>query len=271
MCLYDISKEQAMPTSTQLLLIATIALPCSCHAPSLDASAHYGRVGLGGGILADSTSGTAINSWSELGLGGSEGAPGATFDAEWGISHLSISTSQSHFHGSGSISSEIEIDGDTISVGSDVESDLEFGVTSALLTWDLMPAEFDFELGLGVAVLGLDMELQEKLTSTEVNTDETLPIPVLAARVGLTNGPWDAEATLTGLDVDVDGASVVFFNLDAQGRYHLIKGTDLAEGADRIDAYLLLGYRATDLDLEDDQTQISLDLTGPYIGLRMSF
>ena len=260
-----------MPTSSRLLLIVTLSLPCSCRAPSLNASAHYGRVGLAGGILADATPGAGTNSWSELGLGSSEGAPGATFDSEWGISHLSISTSQSHFRGTGSISSDIEIAGDTISVGSDVESDLDFRVSSALLTWDLMPSEFDFELGLGLAVLDLDMELQDTLTSTEVTTDESLPIPVLAARVGLTNGPWEAEATLAGLDVEVDGTSAVFFDLDAQARYHLIKGTDLAVGADRLDAYFLLGYRATDLDLEDDQTQISLDLSGPYIGLRMSF
>jgi len=256
-----------MPTSSRLLLIATLSLPCSCRAPSLNASAHYGRVDLGGGILADAAPGGTKNSWGELGLGNSEGALGATFDSEWGISHLSISTRQSHFRGTGSISSDIEIDGDTISVGSDVESDLEFGVSSALLTWDLMPAEFDFELGLGLAVLDLDMELEDTLTSTAVTTDETLPIPVLAARVGLTNGPWEAEATLAGLDVQVDGTSAVFFDLDAQGRYHLIVG------AERLDAYLLLGYRATDLDLdnEGDETQISLDLSGPYIGLRMSF
>lgn len=246
-----------------------LALLASCGAPSLDATARYGLMGLDGDIRTDTSVGATTNGWDDLGLDDEEGAPGATLNLKWGMPHLSISTQSTGFSGTGIIESEIDLDGEIIGVGASVHSDVDLGVTSALLTWDLAPGDFEFGLGLGIVALDLEMQFVEDATATTATTDESLPIPVLAARVGLSAGSWEVAGTLAGLEVDVEGDSVSFFDLDAYGKYHFMGGED------RLGASFVFGYRETNLDIdyEDgaDEVDAELGISGPYIGLRLSF
>ena len=258
-----------MTRARQLLPLATLALLAACGAPGLDATARYGFVDLDGGVLTDTTVGAAENTWDGLGLDDTEATPGATVDLKWGSPHLSISTQQSGYSGQGVLNSEIEIDGDTIAIGTTVDADVDIDVTSALLTWDLAPGDLEFGLGLGIVGLGLDMQFADTGSSTVVASDETLPLPVLAARLGMSQGPWSLAGTLAGFDIDIDGDELSFFDFDAYGKY------SFAGGDERMNAAVVVGYRSTDLsvDYEDgpDRVDADLELTGPYIGLRLSF
>jgi hypothetical protein len=254
---------------TRLLLIPLVLL-AACSAPTLDASVRYGLNSLDGDILTG-TGGTVVaNSFNDLGLNDDEPTPGATVDFKWGSPHLSISTQSSSFSGSGVLSSQLEIGGDIISVGADVDSNIDVGVTSAILTFDLAPTSA-LELGIGVGVVALDLNLRfrEDLSGTTVESDEVIPIPVLAARAGMEFGDWEVGGVVSGLDIEVDGDSVQFVDLDVFGKYHF------AGGQDRISASFLFGYRSTDLTVDyadsGDQVDANLTVAGPYIGLRFSF
>jgi hypothetical protein len=258
-----------MMRATCLLPLTPLVLLASCGAPSVDATARYAMLGLDGDIRTDTSVGAATNSWDDLGLDDEEGTPGATVNLKWGMPHLSISTQGSSFSGTGIIESEIDLDGEIIGVGAQVDSDVDLGVTSALLTWDLVPGDFEFGLGLGLVALDLDMKFLDDVTGTTATTDETLPVPVLAARVGLSAGSWEAAGTLAGLEIDVEGDTVSFFDLDAYGKYHFMGGED------RLGASFVFGYRDTNLDLDyedgPDEVDVELGISGPYIGLRLSF
>lgn len=253
---------------TRLLL--PLALLAACSAPTLDASLLYGLQELDGHIKTGTGGATVANSFDDLGLNDAEGALGASVDLKWGSPHLSISTQSTEFSGSGILSSQLEVDGDIISVGSAVDSDIEVGVTSALLTFDLAPTDtVEFGLGVGIVALDLDLRFREDITATTVSTDETLPIPVIAARLGIDIGSWEVGGVLSGLDIEVEGDSVKFFDLDVYGRY------DFFGGAERAAVSLMLGYRSTDLaiDYEDgaDTVDAELEVSGPYFGVRFSF
>ena len=151
-----------------------------------------------------------------------------------------------------------------------MDSSVDLGVTSGLLTWDLAPTDsVEFGLGFGIVALDLELEFRENITPTTVSSDETVPVPVLAARVGISAGAWEVAGVLSGLDVDADGDQVTFFDLDAYGKYHI------AGGGDRLGAAFIFGYRATELDVEyddgSDRVDANLEVSGPYIGLRLSF
>lgn len=252
------------------LLTTPLLFLAACGAPTIDASARYGYWGLDGNVLTDTSLGAQANDFDSLGLGDREGAPGARADFKWGMPHLTISSTDSEFGGTGLITSEIELGGDTISVGAMVESDVKLGVDEALLTWDFAPTgAVEFGLGFGVVLLDMDMRFHESLTSTTASTDETLPFPVVALRAGVQSGSWEFEGSLAGFDVEIDDDAVSFFDLDVFGRYHF------AGGEKRGGVSLLLGYRALDLSVDytdgGDSVDADAELSGPYLGLQVSF
>lgn len=257
-------------THARLPIPLSPLLLAACATPSLDATPRYGLMSLDGEVQTDASPGAEPNSFDQLGLDDDEDTPGASLDLKWGMPHLSISTQSTNFTGSGTVTSELEIGGDTITVGSDVDSDIDLGITSALLTWDLAPTDrVEAGLGFGLVLLDLDLHFREQSTSNTVESQETIPVPVLAGRLGLRAGPFEVVGTLSGLDVEIDDDSATFVDLDVSGKYHL------AGGSDRLNAWLVLGYRATDLELEytedGDDVATDLEVTGPYLGLTFSF
>lgn len=258
-----------MTRLSQPLALTSLLLLAACSAPSMDASLQYSPQSLSGGVLTDTTAGAAENTWSGVGLDGSADALGVAFGLEWGAPRLDISTRQAGYSGRGELNSEIEIDGDTIGVGTTVDSDLDVSVTKALWTWDIAPGDLEVRLGLGLVGLGVDMRFEDTASSSVVSSDEIVPVPVLAGGIGKSFGPWAVAGSLSGFDVKYADESLSFYDLDAYGKYSFIGGDKRLSGA------LVLGYRWTDfsLDLEDGGDRINADLgmTGPYLGLRLSF
>lgn len=259
-----------MPLLRTTLLALPISLLAACGTPSIDADARVALLGLDGDILTDSAPGAPANSFQDLGLGDNEAAFGIGVNVKWGGPHVSIGTESVSYSGTGMIQSEIDIDGQTIPIGATVQSHVDLGLTNLLITWDVAPGNA-VEVGLGFGVVAMDLEMRffEESTSTTVSTEETIPIPVLAARVGLQSGPWEAVGVLAGLDVSIDDSSATFFDLDLHGKYHI------AGGKDRAKASFTFGYRSLDLDLEyqdgGDRVEAGFGLTGPYLGLNLSF
>ncbi len=258
-----------LPNSRQILLASGLLLLGACATPSLQGAARYGRTQLDGGILTNSGGVGTRNTWDGLGLGSTEDTPGASVDFKWGGPHLSVSTEKSSFSGRGTLQSTIDLGGNTINTGQTVDSDLDIGISSAILTWDIAPTDFELGLGLGLFALDLDMRFRDVATSTVVSSSETVPIPVLAARLGLSRGPWKLGGTLSGIDVDISGDQARFVDLDLFGQY------SFAGGDKHLNAAILFGYRSTDLSVQyddgTDNVDADLTATGPYIGLRLSF
>ncbi len=259
-----------MSTRATLGLLALLLPLGACGAPRLEGAARYGLMELDGDLLLSSDGTGASNSYDELGLGDEEGAPGVNVDFKWGAPHLAISTQSSSYSGTGTLTSEISFEGDVIPIGADVDSDLELGVHSAVITFDMVPRE-DIEFGLGVGLVGLQFEadFRELGVGTRVSTDETLPIPVLAARAAIEDGDWELVAAVSGLEIEVDDDKVTFIDIDAYLRWCFLGGED------RLGTSLAVGWRDTTLDLDydedGDEVEADLGVGGLYVALRFIF
>jgi hypothetical protein len=254
------------------LLVPAVPLAillASCAAPTLKAGARYVLVEPDGDIGISDTNVTARNSLSDLGLDDDEGTPSAYVDFKWGSPHLRLATQSSSFEGTGTLAADFSIDDVDISAGAAVDSRLDLGVHSAILTFDLIPGFPEFGLGFGVSGLAIAGDFTKLGTSSQVDFDETIPIPVLAASFEFELGAIEVGGVASGLSVSLDDDEVSYFDIDVYGAWNF------AAGQDSLGASLVLGWRQVDLDLEyeDDTEAVDLDLSfsGPYLGLQVNF
>jgi len=252
------------------LLFAALPL-CSCAAPRLDAALRYGPVDVSGDVAVSSTGLVLKNDIeSDLGVGGDDGVLGGRLDLDLGSGRLTLSTQTSDHAGLGFLTAEVSEDGVVIPVGAQVATRLELGVTDAVMTFDLVPAdEVELGLGVGVSLVSFDSGLTEVATGQQVTTDEDVPIPVLAARLGVRRGDFELQALLAGLAVEIESDKASYLDFDAYARWRFLGG-----GAGRPDASALLGYRSLSIDLEyekDGSVDAGLKFAGPYVGLLLSF
>lgn len=247
------------------LTLLTLFL-AACGLPNLDVDARYGEFGIDGSLsIADSGTFNASNDLDTLGLGDEEGTVGVAAQIKWGSPHLYVSTQESSFSGTGVLQADLKTDFGTITAGSAVDSDLDFGLTSAILTFDLVPGPWEFGLGVGVSLISIDATFQDLTSSERVETDETLPVPGVAISLGVGLGPIDVSFIASGMSISVEDGEVTYYDADLTGRWDF----------GRFGGSLLFGWREADYDIEyDDGTDsIALDLnySGPYVGLRISF
>jgi len=256
-----------MPRSAALLV--PLALLPACTTPHLDAMGRYGQFSLDGDLAVSSTGVSSANSIDTLGLDDEEGALGARVDFDWSTAHLTVATQTSEFEGDGRLESEISYGGNTIGVGANVSSDLELGVSSAAVTFDLIPGPVELGIGLGAMYVSLDAAFVEDGTGEKVSTDESVPFPVLAARAGIELGGLELAGLLTGLSIDVDEGKADVFDLDLFGRWNFLGGDDHLGGS------VMLGWRQATIDVEyedgDDEVAVDVDYSGPYVGLVLRF
>lgn len=257
------------PTALVSTLALSLAGLSACSLPRLDAMARYGQYGLDGDIAISSSGASASNDIDTLGLDDTEGAAGAVVDFKWGMPHLSISTQSTSYSGDGTLDADISFDGNTIDAGTDVASDLDLDLTTGVLTFDVLPGPVELGLGFGVTLVGFDMKFVEDGTGETVDTDERAPIPVLAARAGMQFGSLEVGGLLSGMSVNSGDVDASLFDLDLFGRWNFIGGEDHLGGS------LVLGWREVnfDVDYEDGDDDVNLDLgySGPYIGLLVRF
>ncbi len=247
------------------LTLLTFSL-AACSLPSLDVDARYGEYSIDGSLLiASSGSFSASNNLETLGLGDEEATPSLAAQIKWGAPHLYISTQESNFSGTGILEATLETDSGTITAGSAVDSELDFGLTSAILTFDLVPGPWEFGLGVGVSLISIDARFQDLGSSETIETDEVLPVPGVALSLGFGLGPIAVQLIASGVSVSIDDGDVTYYDADLMGRWDF----------GRFGGSLLFGWREADYDIEyddgTDQVAIDMKYSGPYVGLRISF
>jgi hypothetical protein len=238
----------------------------SCAMPTVGIEPRVGPVEVDGDIsVVAAGAPTSKNSTGDLGIDDDDSGFAVRGDFKWGMPHLSVALQQTTHDSSGVLSAPFG--NPPIAPSTPVTTDFDLGLHNAYLTFDLIPG--DWELGLGLGLVLLDIDFTTTDGTNPVSADELLPVPVLAARGGV--GLWriDFEA-LAGLSaIDTGDADVSFLDLDVNGRLRLFGDGDRATGS------LTLGVRHTDLDAEyeDGADDVDLDLTfsGPYLGFRLQF
>ncbi len=250
------------------ILLALGAGLCSCALPQFDLQPRYGPLDVDGEFGLSSTSVSAKADLTEMGLE-EENAFGARADFKWGLPHLVLSGQTSQHEGTGTLDAQISQGSNTIPFGANVSSSLDVGVYSGLLLFDLFPGKtFELGLGAGVALLDYDISVEDQGTGTTVQSDESLPLPVLAADVGVQLGSFELGLLASGLTFDYGGDSGTLFDGDASLRWRFLGGED------HLRASLVLGWRAllVDVDVEEqgDSVEGNADLSGPYLGLEVT-
>jgi len=254
------------PLPAPLALTAVLALQ-GCALPGLAVEPRYGPVNLSGDLGVAATGVSADNSVEDLGLGDDDGTPGLRADFDWGSPHLVMILRKSTHDGSGTLSADIEQGGTTIPAGTDVVSDLDLGLNTFYLTVDVVPGEPELGVGLGVSLARVDWLASDTSGAATIDVDETLPLPFLAARARFPAGRVEFEGLLGFLGVTVLEQRYTYVDLDLSGRLRLFGEGHRAAG------WVVLGLRYTHLDVEfdagDDRAALDLDLSGPYLGLRL--
>jgi len=240
----------------------------SCALPTLGVEARYGPVNVDGDVGLSAGNVTANNSVDDAGIDDDDGAPSLRGDFKWGLPHLSVTLQQSTHDGSGRLGADLSSGGVTIPAGTQVDTDMDLGLHTAYLTFDLMPG--DWELGLGVGVVAFDLDLKAgDGMGNSVSTDELVPIPVIAGRAGISLLRFDFEALAGFMDWSAGSDDVTFLDFDVNGKFRL-----LGEG-DHTTGWVVAGLRYTDIDAEyedgSDDVAVDMQFTGPYLGLRFVF
>lgn len=249
-----------------LVLLALAFLPlAACGAPQFAVTPEYGLTKFEGDFAISNGTVGATTSLESIGLDDREGTFGARADLKWGSPHLSVSASKLSTSGSGRTTVTLSQGTTTIPLGTDVDSDLDLTQANAIVTFDLVPTDtVEFGLGLGVEAAKLKTEIAATGLGASIDTDESVPIPVVAARFGLDLGPFVFDALLAGIKIDYSGDELTFYDLDARATW---------QATDHV--HLLLGYKRWDVDLEyedsGDNAVLDTVASGPYVGLTIAF
>ena len=255
------------------LLIALPGLCTACFLPKLQVAPYIATYEASGHIaaVADSGSISASNEadLSDLGLDGVESSVGARLDFEWLGAHASINTMDTSFGGDGQVDTDITLEGQTISAGTDVRSDLDLTSFTGALTWDIIPTELlDVELGVGLTQLELDFQLDPD-GADSVGTDASRTIPLVVGRVGSSLAGLDFNGTLGVFKANVGGFDGTISDLDLNASYGIIGGDNHLRGA------LMVGYRRFEIDSSysdsDSDVEANFRISGPYFGVNLSF
>ena len=248
--------------------LALCASALAACAPTLGLQARYGTFDVDGDVGIASGSVTSDNSVDAMGIEEDDSVPSVRGDFQWGTPHLTVTLQESTHDGDGRLEAEISEGGVTIPAGSRVSTDLDLGLHTAYLTFDLIPGDWELGVGVGVVAIDLDLATTDELGNT-VTTDELLPVPVIAARVHGELGPVAVEALAGGMTYSEGDDEITFLDLDANGSLRILGSGDRATG------WLTLGLRYADIDAEyadgGEEVTADLQLTGPYLGLRLAF
>lgn len=260
------------PTARPLFVVSVLfavllsgAVFSGCSAPSVSAAPLLGFTKLKGDFAASSGAVTASNDFEDLGIDERETEAGARVDLKWGAPHLTFSFARVDQSGDGTTTAQLENDGVTIPVGATVSSDIELTRGAAIVTFDVLPTDVvELGLGFGVELMQIDGTITATVGGNSIETDETVPLPVVAGRATVNVGIFDVSLLATGMNVSIDGDEVNFLDLDLQARMSVFEH-----------GRLVVGYRdwSADLEYDDDGDQIEadLELEGPYIGFALTF
>lgn len=250
-----------------LLALAASLTLASCGAPGASVTPFIASVGIDGDLaVGDGAGVTVASNFDDLGLDDNEAVVGGVVRLNFAGAELSVAGYGVDFSGTGTATGDFEYQGSTISAGTDVATDLRLDTARALFTWDIIPLDgLDVGLGVGATLMDLDLNLREiGGAGTTIQTDELIPVPLLAARAAWTWGPVDLRADAGGLVIEYDESEASIFDIGISAAVDLFGVGDL-----------VVGYKTMKVDAEySDQNAVvdtDLDLEGYYMGVQFSF
>lgn len=242
----------------------------ACSAPSLYVTPRISQLDIQGDVgiqQGSSLSGQA--SIDSLGIEEDTSVPGGRVDLLAG-GHWTVSAQKSSHDGDGIADATLSSGTVTINVGDPVHSEFDFGLYSGAVTFDLVPGDtVEVGIGLGLAALDIDARFTDQLTSQEVSTNEIVPVPSLAGRVGVSMGPVEVSGLVNWIKLNYRDTDASYLDVDAMARLRILGSGDHFSG------YVAAGYRflnvQADYESDGNSIDVDVDFSGPWIGLSLSF
>jgi hypothetical protein len=235
---------------------------------SIEAGVRYSLLSPSGEMGAKKDDEAKQTNLKDLGIDSAEGAIGISIGSQYRRLQFFLSGQQSSFSGTGTTLEEISQGPITIPSGVPVSTTMDLGIYSFIAAYNLIPG--DYRLGLGLGVMGLDLEITYTALSdnAQIKIDETYPLPLLALSGSANWKRLEFAALIGGAYINYEGDKVGYLNADIAARYAFYKGN-------RVSGMVSLGYRYIGmvLDIEADNAMFNLDMdfTGPYVGLRIKY
>ncbi len=205
-----------------------------------------------------------------LDLGRDDTAFGARADLKFGSPHLVLSLSRDEFEGEGSLTGQLSDNGVVLLAGTDVGTNVDFGIYSGLLTFDLVPSDMvEVGIGFGLHIVDLDARVTSRDGGNpgEIDLQATLPIPVVALQAAVEFGRFEIHGLASGMSIRASGDEATFYDLELGARFRI-----LGEG---VTGSIAAGWKYSRLDAEyeddNDNASVDLRLSGPYIGITIAF
>ncbi|MFT4711190.1 MAG: hypothetical protein ACI9D0_001951 [Bacteroidia bacterium] len=251
------------------LALLALSLLGSCGLPKAGFTPRFVTFDVEGDLLVSEGGASLASDVETMGFSKDSNSFAPRADFAWGAFEMTLAHSSTDHSGTGVADASLEFGGgDVILPGENIESDFELGLTELIMTWDLIPGDtVDFGIGFGATLADVDLTITSlDNPGIQYETDESLPIPMIAGRLAIELGDFNAEALVSGLSVDVDGDKATVIDMDIGLRYNLVDIGGEVMGA------ITLGYRSFDLELEYDDdggeaVDIDIGFSGPYFGL----
>jgi len=237
----------------------------------------YGEWEIDGDFAAVDTSGTATTdvrtSTQDLGLTEKDESFSGRVDVKWAGGRVTASNLDASYAGSGMVTTDITLDGTTISNGTPVDSMMDFDILSGTVTWDVIPGQtVDVALGVGGGIMDIFAQFDD-MGGNVISTDEEAPFIMPAAHISADVGP--ILVSLLGSYIDTDWLSLddedvnaTIFDIDLNASYKVIGS------GDRLRGFVTLGYRevSVDAEYEDGTSSVAteFDLSGVYFGVTLT-
>ncbi len=256
------------PLASRAFVLILAALP-GCTTPRMLLIPRVQSAKLSGSLAASASGVSLVRNDlpSDLGLAERETEAGARLDLAFGRGRWTLAYAPASFSGHGTLSADVSADNVTLPATTVVDSKAEMNIGTALWTYDLLPSEV-FELGLGLGLHTLEYRMEITDGSSTVAIDKTVPIPVLALRLGASFGQFGFSALASGLKATGGTGAVEFVDLDLLGCYRIPTGERLSLAA-------VLGWKQTRIDLDytegGDRRATEFQISGPYLGLSLGF
>ena len=210
-------------------------------------------------VTADGLTGTVIDVDDDLRLDDSDEI---FLDAglQLGSFRLSLSYLPVSSSGSGLLSRDIDFNGQTFPVNSQINSDLEIDIYEAGVAWylvnlDDLPARIQLGPELSVKYIDASVAIADPSTSTSDSVQIPLPTVGLRGRVAFAD----------------------FVGITARGNYMGYSDNSLLDVDAQIELSpiplvgVYLGYRYLDVDFDEDDVVIDVTFDGPYAGALFRF
>jgi len=254
--------------SRRLVVPFAALLLAACSGPGFRAHVGYIEAALSGdlGLASDSLpagGGNPIGVDLDQALGLEDESGSLYARAEVDAGPLRVSGSAFRFSETGT--GRLTADFGSISVGTDVRSDIDFTNARLALAFDLLDIPYlRLSPGIGVDVFDIDASVQATAGGPEERIDEILPIPMVLVQGEVDLDPFGLTVDAGGLTFDVSDWDATFFDLEAMATFSPVDHVEL-----------FVGYRFILLDVDGesggDEFTADLEIRGFFVGGGLRF